>query len=92
MANLKKKIQLLGDAILGNLVKIQVKYDLYVRHSIDISGEVEPSVMVTLTSYGHRLRHSVEYTLYSILKQSLRPERIIVWVYEGEEVTGKIRR
>ncbi|UKK52973.1 hypothetical protein [Prevotella sp. E2-28] len=84
MANLKKKIQLLGDAILGNLVKIQVKYDLYVRHSIDISGEVEPSVMVTLTSYGHRLRHSVEYTLYSILKQSLRPERIIVWVYEGE--------
>lgn len=84
MANLIKKIQLLGDAIIGNLVKIRVRFDLYVRHCIDIKGEVEPSVMVTLTSYGYRLRHSVEYTLYSILKQSIRPGRIIVWVYEGE--------
>ena len=84
MANLIKKMQLLGDAILGNLVKIRVKYDLYVRHTIDMNGQVEPSVMVSLTSYGHRLRHSIEYTLYSILKQNIRPERIIVWVYEGE--------
>lgn len=84
MARLKQKLKVLHDVIIANLLKLRVKYDFYIRHSIRISDHVEPSVMVTLTSYGHRLRHSVEYTLYSLLKQDLRPGRIVVWVYEGE--------
>ena len=90
MANIKKKIRLLGEVIIGSLVKVRVKYDLYVRHSIRVSGKVEPTMMVTLTSYGHRLQHSVEYTLHSLLCQVLRPGRIVVWVYEGEFTDGQL--
>jgi len=84
MANLKRKIEILCDVALANIYKIRVKYDLQIRHRINVSKNIEPTIIVSLTSYGHRLRHSVEYTLYSLLKQSLRPGRILVWVYEGE--------
>lgn len=84
MANIKKKIQLLADVVIGNLLKVKVNYDLLVRKKIDLSAEVEPSTMVTLTSYGHRLRHSVHYTLYSLLKQKLRPAKIVLWIETGE--------
>lgn len=80
MAGIKRKIQLLADIVVGNLLKCRINYDLYVRKRISVSPEVEPTLMVTLTSYGHRLRHSVQYTLYSILKQELRPAKIVLWV------------
>lgn len=80
MNNFVRKLQLFCDAVTGNLLKLRVNYDFYVRKRISISSHVEPTLMVTLTSYGHRLRHSVQYTLYSILKQELRPAKIVLWV------------
>ena len=90
MGNIIKKIQLLGDTILGNLIKQRVNYDLHVRKRISVSPNVEPMLMVTLTSYGHRLRHSVQYTLYSILKQKIRPGKIVLWIDAGEFDSEKI--
>ena len=83
MANLKRKIELLADIVVGNLLKCRINYDLYVRKRISISTQVEPTVMVSLTSYGHRLRHSVQYTLYSMLKQKVRPAKIVLWTDAG---------
>lgn len=95
MAGFIKKIQLLSDAIIGNLLKLKVNYDLYIRKSLSISDEVEPTLMVTLTSYGHRLRHSVQYTLYSILKQKVRPGKIVLWTdadeFCSEEIPAGLR-
>lgn len=95
MAGFIKKIQLLSDAIIGNLLKLKVNYDLYIRKSLSISDEVEPTLMVTLTSYGHRLRHSVQYTLYSILKQKVRPGKIVLWIdadeFCSEEIPAGLR-
>lgn len=84
MAGIVRKVQLLCDTIVGNLLKLRVNYDLYVRKQVSMSSQVEPMLMVTLTSYGHRLRKSVQYTLYSLLKQTLRPAKIVLWVDVGE--------
>ena len=84
MANIKRKIELLADIAVGNVLKWRINFDLYVRKSIDVSSEVEPTLMVSLTSYGHRLRHSVQYTLYSLLKQKVRPAKIVLWTDAGE--------
>ena len=84
MANLKRKLELLCDVALANIYKVRVIYDLQIRHNISVSQTIEPSLMVSLTTYGHRLRHSVEYTLYSLLKQELRPAKIIVWCDKDE--------
>lgn len=83
MANIKRKIELLADIVVGNLLKCRINFDLYVRKRISISTQVEPTVMVSLTSYGHRLRHSVQYTLYSMLNQKVRPAKIVLWTDAG---------
>ncbi|MBO7581506.1 MAG: hypothetical protein J6T38_08335 [Bacteroidaceae bacterium] len=84
MANIKRKIELLSEIVAGNLLKCRINFDLHVRKRISLSSKVEPTVMVSLTSYGHRLRHSVQYTLYSMLKQDVRPAKIVLWTDAGE--------
>lgn len=81
---MKKKLELLMSAVIGNFFKIKVNYDLYVRGKVDVSSEVDSSLVVSLTSYAHRARHSVQYTLYSLLKQRVRPAHIVLWLDEKE--------
>jgi len=84
MANIKRKLELVSEIVAGNLLKCRINFDLHVRKRISLSSKVEPTVMVSLTSYGHRLRHSVQYTLYSMLKQDVRPAKIVLWTDAGE--------
>lgn len=37
-------------------------------------------VIVSLTSYGKRVSETLPYTLYSLLQQTIKPNRIIVWL------------
>ena len=39
-----------------------------------------PQLIVSLTSYGRRVKKTVYYTIISILNQSYRPDRIILWL------------
>ncbi|MCM1170003.1 MAG: glycosyltransferase family 2 protein [Bacteroides sp.] len=39
-----------------------------------------PNLIVSLTSYGRRVRKTVYYTLVSLLRQSPSPDRIILWL------------
>lgn len=53
---------------------------------------VEPDVdglLVTLTSYGDRI-NTVHITLESLFRQSLRPEKIILWLDEAELEANKL--
>ena len=40
----------------------------------------ESDIIVSLTSYGLRVNDTLPYTLYSLLQQTLKPNRIIVWL------------
>lgn len=80
MRNIVNKIKILQEAFIGNVIKIKVYYDIRIRRSISISDRVDPSVIVSLTSYGCRVRNSVVYTVYSLLRQSLRPAKVVLWL------------
>lgn len=69
---------------MGNLMKLKVLYDIRVRKSISLSPQQQSSVIVSLTSYGKRAKGCAAYTVYSMIRQSIRPERIILWLNEQE--------
>ncbi|MBQ7424263.1 MAG: hypothetical protein IJV19_05940 [Prevotella sp.] len=79
-----KQYNIVKGALIGNLMKVRVWFDIHVRKSISISDKQDDSFIVSLTSYGHRVQCSVVYTIYSMIKQRLRPERIVLWLSQDE--------
>lgn len=69
---------------MGNLMKLKVIYDICLHKAIDVSPQRDSTIIVSLTSYGKRVRRSVIYTIYSLLKQTVQPERIVLWLNEKE--------
>ncbi len=67
---------------MGNLVKLKIMFDIRVRKSMTLTSQQDDSIVVSLTSYGKRVRGSVPYTAYSLLHQTLRPGRVVLWLDE----------
>ena len=84
MSYLSNKLCILKDAFMGNLMKLKVLYDIRLRKAISLSPEQDSSVIISLTSYGKRVRRSAVYTVYSLLHQSVRAERVVLWLNEEE--------
>ena len=81
MSTLIKYFGILWQVLLGNMMKLNVKFDLYIRRKITLSESIAPRVIVSLTSYGSRVTGgSLAYTIYSLLKQDMRAERVILWL------------
>jgi hypothetical protein len=80
MTDLSNKIGILKDALMGNLMKLKVVYDIRLRKAVGLSSRQENSVIVSLTSYGNRVKGSAVYTVYSLLRQRVRPERVVLWL------------
>lgn len=47
-------------------------------------------LIVSLTSYGERLQ-DLKYTLFSLIQQTVKPEKIIVWLGEQETLLDTLR-
>lgn len=76
-----RKLNILKDCFIGFLIKW--KYDLFKRNILKpINGETnQKKVIVSLTSYGRRVSHNiVYYTVVSMLNQTIKPSRIILWL------------
>ena len=84
MSYISNKIGILKDAFMGNLMKIEVLYGIRMRKHITRSPIQDDSVVVSLTSYGKRVKGSAIFTIYSLLKQKVRPERVVLWLNEDE--------
>lgn len=80
MSYLSNKIRVLKEAFMGNLMKVKVLYDIRLRKAMTLSSRQEPTVIVSLTSYGQRVRQSAVYTVYSLLRQTVRAERVVLWL------------
>ncbi|MCB9979396.1 MAG: NUDIX hydrolase [Rhodospirillales bacterium] len=70
--------------------KDQVDQDL---NFLDESGvnrplEKQPRVVVSLTSFPERL-YDVHYALYSLLKQSMKPDKLILWLGREQFPNGE---
>jgi len=81
--NIIRKIFLGLDAIKGFLYKWGVDMHMIRVHSL--SGPSAEDVIVSLTSYGRRVKNNVVYyTIISLLRQKRQPSRIILWLAEDE--------
>lgn len=80
---------------MGNLMKLKALYDIRIRKAIRLSAQQDTSVIVSITSYGKRVNRSVVYTIYSLIQQTIRPERIVLWLNEqefcAENLPGNLR-
>lgn len=81
---LGNKIGILKDAFMGNLMKLKVLFDIRLRKAIKLSPQQDTSVILSLTSYGKRVKGSAVFTVYSLLRQTVRPERVVLWLNEDE--------
>jgi len=92
---IKKKIRvfatksLLFKKLFGLLNLINIPRKIYYLFRMNfgflpkLSGEKEEFI-VSLTSYGKRVKKTLPYTLISLLLQSRKPDKIIVWLADDE--------
>lgn len=77
------KISLLLNTLHGYFQKFLIDVGVYNAPSLNTSNGVD--VVVSLTSYGRRVSSNiVYYTIVSILRQTIQPHRIILWLAEEE--------
>lgn len=62
--------------------------EIAVFSRIGVDPEAENKIIVSLTSFPQRI-HELRYTLYSLLSQTLKPQKILLWLakeqFPGEE-------
>ena len=66
-------------ALLGELYKLLVNFGILRPHKLSITNENHPKIIVSLTSYGRRV-NTVYYTIISLLRQTLSPDMVILWL------------
>ena len=80
------KLKILLDTIRGEIIKLACKLGMRKIPSDGLNvGEIrKEKVIVSLTSYGRRVSDTVYYTLISLLRQTYKPDAIILWLdYEN---------
>ncbi len=66
-------------------------YDLHRLRVPSLGVREQADVIVSLTSYGRRVEKGVVcYSVYSILRQTVQPKRIILWLSETEWNDGNL--
>ena len=77
------KLYILLRSIYGYFLKWG--YDLGLLSVPSLGEREQADVVVSLTSYGRRVKEGIVcYSIYSILRQTLQPKRIILWLAEDE--------
>lgn len=74
------KVKILLQAIIGNLYKIKVWFHLWLNIKPKRSDQIAKNVIISLTSYGRRVSKCAPYTVFSIIVQTMRPEKITLWL------------
>ena len=74
------KVKILLRAFIGNLYKIKVWFHLWFNIYPKCSSQIAENLIVSLTSYGRRVSKCSQYAIFSILKQTIAPEKIILWL------------
>ena len=72
-------------------------YDLGLLRVPCLGERPQTDVVVSLTSYGRRVKDGVVcYTLYSLLRQTIQPKRIVLWVdaekWNCDNLPGKLKK
>lgn len=86
MRELKKKILIVLSSLMGEMIKCYNKTPLAFRsiRGVNTSEERTEKVVVSLTSYGKRVTRTLSSTLISLLKQSYKPDVVVLWLDHNE--------
>lgn len=84
MNQILKKIRILGRTFIGYILKWEIDFNGTRGLSPLIFNGTSDDLIVSLTSYGRRVNKTVYYTLISLLRQTIRPAKIILWLSEEE--------
>lgn len=61
--------------------KREVEASIAALHGVQLSKKSDATdIIISLTSYGVRVNDTLPYTLYSLLQQTRKPNRIVVWL------------
>lgn len=61
--------------------KREIEASIAALHGVQLSKKSDATdIIISLTSYGVRVRDTLPYTLYSLLQQTRKPNRIVVWL------------
>ena len=74
----RNHFKLFFNSLHGNIKKIY--YGIVNTPALPKTERRSPEIIVSLTSYGRRVDKTVYYTLLSILRQTVVPDKIILWL------------
>lgn len=77
---LLKKIQILSRSVLGEFIKVYYKMFKPVAVNAINSEPRQRKVIVSLTSYGRRVSENLAVTIWSLLRQTYKPDAVILWL------------
>lgn len=78
------KLSVLVRTLVGNLLKVSFFIDWKLNKNIKKSTCRADQVVVSLTSYGERVSKSAALVVYSLMKQSVQPDKIVLWLDENK--------
>lgn len=75
------KLRILLLALMGEAVKLVCRMGILCpRQGVNKTEERKQKVIVSLTSYGRRVEDVVHYTIISLLRQTYKPDEIVLWL------------
>ena len=78
---MKHKIKILFSALYGELIKLYYHIIPWsFSYGLNQDEIRKEKVIVSLTSYGRRVSSILPFTIISLLKQSFKPDKIILWL------------
>lgn len=91
------KIYILYLSITGELLKLFLSlFGRFYHLGINSTDKRQEKVIVSLTSYGRRVSSVLPYTIISLLKQTYRPDMILLWLdsdhWNDEKIPKNLKR
>ncbi len=87
--DLAKVVRLKKLLSLHSINRDSVLSDILLCDNVGVTGKDEPGgVVVSLTSYPARL-YDLHFTLHSLLSQSFKPEKVVLWLGEDKLSNGR---
>jgi len=59
---------------------------------LKISSKESPQFIVTLTSHGRRVKQTAPYAVYSLLNQTVQPDKIVLWLANETKIPRKLQK
>lgn len=78
---MNNKLKILFYAVCGELLKVYYSFGIAsVPYGLNRTEVRSEKVTVSLTSYGRRVSAVLPYTIISLLRQTYKPDRIVLWL------------